>query len=164
MSAISSGTTLQELVTNETISIYSVPTLFKAVNIINNEGDPITTPGTRGYWIYGPPGTGKTHLVHSLFPGCFVKQQNKWWDGYQGEEVVLLDDLDSNVLGHYLKIWMDKWPARGEVKGGTIPLRHRRFIVTANYLPSELWPEDQMMAEAISRRCTMWKKTKRSKY
>lgn len=53
-----------------------------------------------------------------------------------------MDDLDfagGQMLGHYLKIWADKWACTGEVKGGTVPLCHKRFIVTSNYTIAELF-------------------------
>ena len=38
--------------------------------------------------------------------GLFVKAQNKWFDGYDGESNILLDDYDcGTALGHLLKIW-----------------------------------------------------------
>lgn len=46
---------------------------------------------------------------------------------------MVLDDLDTPVLAHYLKIWADKWSATGEVKHGTVPLNYERFIVTSNF-------------------------------
>lgn len=106
----------------------------------------------RGYWIWGPPGTGKSHVARSFSDSLYIKGQHKWWDGYDGEINVLLDDLDSATLGHYLKIWADKWSCKGETKGGTIFLRHQRFIVTSNYPPEHFWPDDDVMTEAISRR------------
>lgn len=112
-------------------------------------------PSVRGVWIYGPPGTGKTHSVISEHPGLYWKQQNKWWDGYQGEEIVLLDDLDSACLGHHLKRWLDKYACTGEVKGGTVSLQHKTFYITSNYTPEDLWPEDAVMCEAVRRRCKM---------
>lgn len=71
-------------------------------------------------------------------PGAFRKQQNKWFDGYAGQDVIILDDLDllgGQTLGHYLKIWADRYPCYGEVKGSTVGLAHKKFIVTSNYRP-----------------------------
>jgi len=113
---------------------------------------PYEHTGTRGLWIYGPPGTGKSHVARQLSDSVYLKAQNKWFDGYNGEDVILLDDMDTNVLGHHLKIWSDKWACTGETKGGTIPLRHKLFVVTSNYSIETLYPDDMVMQEAIARR------------
>jgi hypothetical protein len=113
---------------------------------------PYTAPDVRGVWFYGPPGTGKTHAARTRYPGAYIKAQNKWWDGYQKQRFVVLDDLDQSCLNHYLKIWADKWPCTGESKGGTLNLHHRAFIVTSNYEPEDLVRGDQAMCQAIRRR------------
>lgn len=90
----------------------------------------------RGIWIWGPPGTGKTTFARTEYAEpsqIYVKAQNKWWDGYTGQKVVVLDDLDSDCLAHYLKIWADKWSFLGEVKGGTVAPVYETFVVTSNY-------------------------------
>lgn len=146
---------LEELVDGGEINILDVKRLKQARDILANCGAPYVADGVRGVWIYGPPGTGKTHYARSAYgDGFFVKAQNKWFDGYQGESVIVLDDLDKggSCLGHYLKIWADKWSCTGEVKGGTVPLRHEKFIITSNYLPSDLWSDDDEMLRAIERR------------
>ena len=116
---------------------------------------PKQTEDVRGIWLYGDPGIGKTHKARKIGgDSIFLKAQNKWWDGYSGESVVVLDDLDKqgSCLGHYLKIWSDKWPCTGEIKGGVVKLQHDKFVVTSNYLPSDLWPDDQVLCEAVERR------------
>ena len=113
--------------------------------------EPYEHDSVRGIWIYGEPGTGKSHEVRRREKSLYIKQQNKWWDGYEGEEAVLLDDMDSNCLSHYIKIWADKYECKGEVKGGTIQLKHKRFYVTSNYTIEELF-KDEKLCEAINRR------------
>jgi len=123
---------------------------------------PYNHESTRGVWIYGPPGTGKSHAARHLDPDAYLKPQSKWFDGYNGQKTMILDDLDTNVLGHYLKIWADKYACTGETKGGTIHLQHHLFIVTSNYHPSELWKEDEQMLAAIERRFNIIHKTEKN--
>jgi len=110
-----------------------------------------THVSVRGLWIYGPPGTGKSHWVREAYKSLYVKPQNKWFDGYDGEQTILLDDLDSDCLAHYLKIWADRYACTGETKGGTVNLCHTIFAVTSNYHPSDLFT-DLVMYAAIERR------------
>lgn len=114
--------------------------------------EPYNHATVRGVWIYGPPGTGKSHSARHFDPDAYLKPQNKWWDGYSGQATVILDDLDTNVLGHYLKIWSDRWACTGETKGGTVQLRHKLFVVTSNYSIEELFGSDNNLCAAIARR------------
>lgn len=93
-------------------------------------------------WIYGAPGTGKSRAVADLFPEAYWKNANKWWDGYRGEDTVILDDLGSAKLYELLKRWADRYKVIGEVKGGAIDLSYDRFIVTSNFHPGELGSQD----------------------
>jgi len=111
-----------------------------------------TPEGLRGVWYWGPPGTGKSRKAREENPDAYLKSQSKWFDGYNGEDVIILDDMDTNVLGHHLKIWADRYPCTGETKGGTINLQHEKFIVTSNYSIQALWPDDAEMQSAILRR------------
>lgn len=117
----------------------------------------VSTPyehdSVRGYWYWGPPGTGKSHYARHHFTGLYIKAQNKWFDGYNGETTILLDDFDCKLLGHYLKIWMDKWSCSGEVKGGTVHLQHHHFVVTSNYSIRDMFYPDENLIGAIERRC-----------
>lgn len=116
--------------------------------------EPTRTETTRGIWIMGAPGIGKTHYVHERIPDVYVKSQNKWWDGYDGQPDVLLDDFDKQgkCLGHHIKIWADKYKATGEVKGASMNLQHRRFIITSNYSIEQIWEDDETLQQAIRRR------------
>lgn len=102
-------------------------------------------------WIYGPPGTGKSRPFQEA--GCFSKPANKWWDGYDGEEVVLIEDIDltHDKLSHLLKIWLDRYPFYAEIKGATVKIRPAKIIITSNYRPDEIF-RDEMLVEALERR------------
>jgi hypothetical protein len=82
-----------------------------------------------------------------------MKGQNKYWDGYQGEEYVLLDDLDCGSMGHNLKIWGDRYSFLADVDGETILIRPRRMIVTSLYAPDDqVFKWDCQMSENIRRK------------
>nr|QXP07704.1 MAG: replication associated protein [Arizlama virus] len=94
-----------------------------------------------GLWIFGATGTGKSHSVVTQHPDRYIKPLNKWWDGYQGQDVVHLDELDpghSGWIAAYLKKWADKWPFDAEVKGGAMQIRPKLLVITSNYRPSEM--------------------------
>lgn len=107
-------------------------------------------------WLFGISGSGKSRYVRDTYPGAYTKPMNKWWDLYQDEDVVCIEDVDPSHgewLGYFLKIWADHYPFRGEVKGGTILIRPRTLLVTSQY-PLEACFKDPETVAALLRRFT----------
>ncbi len=84
----------------------------------DNPAPPADLEEVCGEWILGPTGIGKSYTARSENPGFFDKPINKWWDGYRGEEVVIVDDVDlhhKEWIGEKLKRWADRYSFPAEL-------------------------------------------------
>lgn len=116
----------------------------------------------KNYWIYGKQGTGKTSWVYrqaQRLGSLYRKNQNKWWDGYESQKIVLIDDWEngdkSDMFIQFIKQWGDRFSFSGEAKGAHQMIHPGRFflIITSNHSIEESFTKASGVdLEAIKRR------------
>lgn len=111
-------------------------------------------PQVCGKWVFGPPDVGKSHCVRSMWPNAYIKACNKWWDLYEGQEVVIMEEItkDHAWMFPLLLAWCDKWSFNSEIKGNSIPLKFRKFIITSNYTIDEVFESIPEVSKAALKR------------
>lgn len=88
------------------------------------------------YWFWGPSGSGKSKKARDENPGAYIKMLNKWWEGYQGEDTVIIEEWCPDMedkMAHLIKTWADHYPFRAEIKGSSVMIRPKKIIVTSNW-------------------------------
>jgi len=97
--------------------------------------------------LWGPTGCGKTR--ECMKEGTFkIDPPYTWWDGYAGEETLLIDDFRVGAItrGMLLNL-LDGYRLRLETKGGHTWALWKKVYITTNFNP-ETWDD------AILRRVT----------
>lgn len=100
---------------------------------------------TKVLWVHGSAGSGKSMSVRMMFPNGYGKMtQNKWWDGYMGQEVVILDDWRPNkeMNFSYMLTLMDRYPMKIESKNGVSEFSSKLLIITCPHHPDILLSEN----------------------
>jgi len=110
------------------------------------------------YVFWGVTGTGKSRRAwEEATMEAYPKNPNtKFWDGYRGDECVVIDEFRGRVDISYLLQWLDRYPVIVEIKGSATVLRAKRIWITSNLDPRSWYPDaDQDTVDALMRRLTI---------
>lgn len=104
------------------------------------------------YW--GRTGSGKSRRAwDEAGLGAYPKDpRSKFWDGYRGQQHVVIDEFRGGIdIAHMLR-WFDRYPVIVEVKGSSVVLTATTIWVTSNISPDDWYPECDVETKAALRR------------
>lgn len=93
------------------------------------------------YW--GSTGTGKTRTAFEAYPDAYLwgPEMGKWFNGYDGHDVVIMDEFRGQLPLGFLNRLLDRYPMRVETKGGFRQMLASTIIITSPS-PPHLWYTD----------------------
>ena len=116
----------------------------------------------RVFWFWGPAGSGKTRAAFEASGDEAIywkPPDNKWWDGYTQQPVVILDDYRGSWWSvSYLLRLLDGYNLIVEQKGTTIQFNSPTIYITCPNPPSVVYgtlkEQDEGKFQQIVRRLT----------
>lgn len=154
-SKIKDGSSLQEIASEypKSFILHS-----KGFQSLINALQPRTTAFTHlKVIIYvGGPGTGKTRRIYENEENPYNVMEpingSLWFDGYTGQEAIILDDFYGWIKYHTLLQLLDGYPMQLPIKGSTIWKNWNRVYITSNKHPTEWYSRSE--CDALLRRIT----------
>lgn len=100
--------------------------------------------------LFGPTAVGKTTSVYFKVLGELQERlyekpgNNKWWDGYDDEPNVVLDEFKGDLFGDIETVnnLLNQGVKVVETKGGSKLMNVKRIFLTTNAHPSHWWKKD----------------------
>ncbi|UDN67424.1 replication-associated protein [robinz virus RP_1170] len=89
----------------------------------------------------GETGSGKSRMAAELCKGesTYYKPHGKWWDGYNGQHNVVIDDFYGWIAYDEILRITDRYPHKVEVKGGFIEFTSKRLFIPSNERIEKWW-------------------------
>lgn len=99
---------------------------------------------TEGLWLWGPTGTGKSFEAYKNFKTethyVWKFNDNGWQDGYNGQEIVIMDDFRGQIKYSELLNILDQYPYTLSRRYlGPIPFLAKKVIITSPSPPEKIY-------------------------
>lgn len=109
--------------------------------------------------LIGPTGTGKTSYAIQSSEDYFIKTIGSWWDGYHGQETVILDEFYGWLPYAELLKLLDRYPHMVPVKGGFREFTSKTIYIISNSPISKWYSGERIQPylPALYRRISSYK-------
>jgi len=100
----------------------------------------------RVHILWGPTGTGKTHRATEHKPDYWIltrpatKNMPLWFDGYQGQDCVVIDEFYGWIPFDFLLRFLDKYRLQLSIRGGYVWANFTTVFITSNMDPAQWYP------------------------
>lgn len=111
-----------------------------AINDYHAKQQPQRSEKSRLVICYGPTGSGKSHYCFTKHSGAYWKQRGDWWDNYDYNETVIIDDFYGWFKYDFLLRLTDRYPMQVPIKGSHQIFVAKTIIMTSNQLPHKWYP------------------------
>lgn len=149
---IQNGSSLREIFESETLCFLKYSRSIQAARLLYS---PKRDWITEVIVLVGPSGVGKSLYCKTTAPLAYWKQPSNWWDGYDGEADVVLDDFYGWLPFHELLRVLDRYEHQVQSKGGNTQLLAKRIFITSNRTPDKWYdPTKGFYLASLYRRLT----------
>lgn len=146
------GTPIEEVATMYPSEFVRYSGGLKSLNTIKvKPRDPKEPPHV--VWLWGLAGVGKTREAYEAHEKVYIKDGTQWWDGYDGQTAIIIDDFEV-VEWNYRDLLrlLDRYPYRGQFKGGYVNINSPYIYITCEHHPSYIWSGNKL--SQVTRRLT----------
>lgn len=147
--SIMEGTTLPAIAIEDPVTYIRY---FRGLQALANIHKPHRSGPPITIWLWGLAGAGKTKYVFDHHTSVYVKDQTQWWDGYNHEETIVIDDFDGKWPFRDLLRLLDRYPYQGQVKGGYVKITSPNIYITCEYHPRDIFEGNDNTYNQVSRR------------
>lgn len=118
------------------------------------------TEMTKGFWYWGSTGTGKSHRAFTeaaALGSVYVWSNdiNGWWDNYEGQTSVVINDFRGEIKYNTLLQMVDKWPFHVSRRGRPpMPFTSKFVFITSSLEPAKVFKhrnEEDNIAQLLRR-------------
>lgn len=107
---------------------------------------------THGEWLWGATGTGKSHKAFTENPNAYVldSEDNGWWDGYEGEDVVIINEFRGEIRYKELLDLVDKWPKKVRRRNREpTQFLAKKVVITSSRHPRDIYKRQAEEGDAF---------------